>query len=196
MITSELLAKAMSYHDYIQLLEKLLKEGKTTGPIQNEEYFEYAKVNLQRMRRLMKTTILTDELVEALRTIKNHFTFLIITEGWCGDAAQNVPIFQRISESSDKFDVKLLLRDENEALMNLYLTNGSKSIPKVICGDTKTLEQKFVWGPRPAELQTQVETLLKEHKSKEEKGLFVQNWYNHDKTISTQHEILKLVQNL
>jgi hypothetical protein len=92
--------------------------------------------------------------------------------------------------------VACVLRDENPELMDHYLTNGNRSIPIVICLSADENKQKFVWGPRPKDLQKQVEVLLKQHVSKAEKGLFVQSWYNSDKTQTIQKEILALVRAL
>lgn len=196
MITKELLDKAMNYGQYRSLLEDLLAHGKTTGPNQSEEYLSYAKINLQRMQRLDKTVVLEDDLKKALSNLSSAYTLLVLTEGWCGDAAQNLPVFQLLEKENANIQMKLILRDEHLEIMEDYLTNGARSIPKVICLDKISLEQKFVWGPRPAALQEIVMQLKKESKSHTEKGLITQNWYNADKTKSLQAEILSLVQNL
>lgn len=196
MITQQLLDKAMGYSQYKSLLEDLLAHGKTTGANQSEDYLNYAKINLQRMQRLEKTTELNDELKSALSKISSSYIFLVLTEGWCGDAAQNLPVFHAIEKEFKTLELKLILRDEHLEIMDNYLTHGSRSIPKIICLDKKTLEEKFAWGPRPAVLQEIVMQLKKEGRSHEEKGLITQNWYNADKTKSVQSEILNLVKNL
>lgn len=196
MITKQALDKAMSYAQYRSLLEDLMAHGKTTGANQSEDYLAYAKINLQRMQRLDKTIDLEANLKKALATISKPYIFLIITEGWCGDAAQNLPVFHLLEKESKSIEVKLILRDEHPEIMDRYLTNGARSIPKVICLDTITLEEKFVWGPRPATLQEIVMQLKHDNKTIAEKGLVTQNWYNADKTKSLQAELLHVVQNL
>jgi len=196
MITKELIEKAMSYAQYRSLLEDLLAHGKTTGTNQSEEYIAYAKINLQRMQRLEKTTLLNEDLKSALSNLATSYVCLVITEGWCGDAAQNLPVFHLIEKEFKTIELKLILGDEHLDIMENYLTNGARSIPKVICLDKNTLEEKFVWGPRPVALQEIVMQLKKENRPHSEKGLITQNWYNADKTRSLQSEILKLVQNL
>ena len=196
MITQGLLNKAMSYADYKKLLEDLLAQGKTTGTNQSEEYINYAKINLQRMRRLEKTTVVSDDLKAALLSSSRPYTWLVITEGWCGDAAQNAPVFQLIEKEFKNITLKLILRDEHPDIMNLFLTNGSRSIPKLICLDETLLKPLFVWGPRPAVLQDIVMQMKKENRTHAEKGLITQNWYNTDKTKSLQLELLNLVRNL
>jgi hypothetical protein len=198
MITKELLAQAMSYAEYEKLLEDLLAHGKTTGPNQSEEYVGYAKINLQRMHRIKKTITLTPELRDALSGLKESYIWLIITEGWCGDASQNLPIFNVIENGFPAIELKLILRDEHPDIMNLYLTNSTRSIPKLIClqKNTETITEIFNWGPRPLALQDIVLNLKSRGVSKAEKGLIVQQWYNADKTLSAQKEILNLVRDL
>jgi hypothetical protein len=196
MITTEQLASSLSYAQYLELIDQMVKEGKSTGIVQSEEYIQFTKLNQQRMRRLDKTIVISEDLAEVCRELNSNYYFVILTESWCGDAAQNVPVFAALEKESPAFEVRLLLRDENPAVMEQYLTNGSRSIPKVICLEKKDMEQKFVWGPRPQALQTQVLELLKNGASKEQKGLFVQSWYNADKTVTLQKELLDLVRSL
>lgn len=191
MITHQLLAQTQSYNEYRALLEKLLSQNKTTGTHQSEEFLNYAKLNLQRMHRLEKTTVLTEHLRSMLSKLRKSYVFLVLTEGWCGDAAQNLPVFHVMEQASPFIELKLLLRDEHLDLMDQYLTNGSRSIPKLICLEKESLQEQFVWGPRPAELQKRVLELLAQHVSKEEKGLIVQKWYAQDKTQSVQRELLE-----
>lgn len=197
MITQELIDGAMTYEQYKKLLEDLLQQGKTTGPNQSEEYLNYAKINLQRMHRLEKTITLNTELSDALANIKSPYTWLIITEGWCGDSSQNLPVLNLIGKACPSINLKLILRDEHPGLIDQYLTNGARAIPKLIClkkdpATGNTFTEVFVWGPRPAALQKIVMELKKENVPVAEKGLITQNWYNADKTQSLQQELLKL----
>lgn len=196
MVTKDVLEKAMSYAQYRNLLEDLMAHGKTTGANQSEEYLAYAKINLQRMQRLDKTIALEQNLKTALANLSKSYILLVITEGWCGDAAQNLPVFHLLESESKNIEVKLILRDEHLDVMEHYLTNGARSIPKIICIAKNTFEETFVWGPRPAALQEIVMQLKHDNKTLAEKGLVTQNWYNADKTKSLQAELLKLVQNL
>ena len=196
MITKVTLEKALHYKEYIVMLEALLKLGKTTGPVQNEEKLSFVKINLQRMRRLDKTIVLSQELVAAAKNIKGNYLIVILTEGWCGDAAQNIPIFAALEKQAPALEILFILRDENPEVMDQYLTDGKRSIPKAICMERNHMVEKFTWGPRPETLQRQVEELLKKNVSKEEKGLFVQTWYNTDKTETTQKELLELIRTL
>lgn len=193
MISANDLEKAFSYAEYRNLLDTLMAQGKTTGPDQSESMVEYGKMNLQRMQRLEKTVELTEELKSALDNLQEEIIFLVLTEGWCGDAAQNVPVFYFMQQYSSKVELKLLLRDENMALIDQYLTNGSRAIPKLICIEKETLKELFVWGPRPAPCQELAMQLKQRHATSKEKGEQVHLWYARDKTQTLQKEFVELL---
>jgi hypothetical protein len=193
MINEQQLSRALTYSQYRELLADLLAQGKTTGHDQGEDKIEYAKINIQRMSRLDKTVVLTDEMQRTLKDLKNNYTWVVITEGWCGDTAQNIPVLHHIEQICSKIRLRLILRDDNPDVMDQYLTNGARSIPKLICFQDSDLKEKFTWGPRPAPLQEKVMELVKAHVPKEEKGLFTQHWYNADKTLTLQNELISLI---
>ena len=142
----------MNYSAYMALTEQLVNEGRTSGPNQSEAYVYYTKLNLQRMNRLNKTITIPTELSELIAQKAQHWTWLIITEPWCGDAAQCVPALEKLALCSPNIQTKYILRDENPEVMDAYLTNGGRSIPKLICLDVQ-LQEVFTWGPRPDVIQ-------------------------------------------
>lgn len=193
-ITKEVLANAMSYDAYMQLLIDLKEAGKTTGENQSEAMVGYGTMNLQRMKRLNKTIQLNEELVSVLNKINHHITFLVITEGWCGDAAQNVPVFNKLALESNKIDLKLILRDDNLEVIDAFLTNGGRSIPKLIAVNSETLEIIGTWGPRPDAAQFMVTEFKKiPNGDYTEFVKEVQLWYARDKTNAMQTELIELL---
>jgi hypothetical protein len=145
------------------------------------------------MKRLDKTIKLTEGTIATAKDIKDPVTWLVLTEGWCGDAAQTLPIINKIANESDKIDLKIVLRDENEDLINQFLTNGGKSIPKLIALD-KNNEVIDSWGPRPSIPTKMVADYKKEHGQLDadfKKDLQV--WYNKDKGQNTQQDMLRLL---
>jgi thioredoxin-like negative regulator of GroEL len=151
-INSSVLEQAMNYDAYMALTEQLVKEGKTSGPNQSEAYVYYTKLNLQRMKRLNKTIEVPTALTALLQQKAAAWTWVIITEPWCGDAAQCVPVLEKIAQTHSKIKTSYLLRDEHPKVMDAYLTNGGRAIPKLICLDQDGKEV-FTWGPRPAVIQ-------------------------------------------
>lgn len=124
-------------------------EGKSTGSVQSDDLLHYSKLNETRMNRLEKTIVVSAEIEERLKLLKKQYIWLVISEGWCGDAAQLLPVMHKMEVLTDHIDFKIVFRDENEALMNKFLTNGGKSIPKLIVLDKETLDVLADWGPRP-----------------------------------------------
>jgi len=197
LLSPERLASAYSYAAYRQLLDGLLAEGKTTGPQQTPELLAYAQLNEQRMSRLDKTVKLLPELASAAVGLRQNYIWLIITEGWCGDAAQTVPVLEAVAQASaGHLRTAYLLRDENPDLIDQFLTNGSRSIPKLVVLHADTLTQVTHWGPRPAEAQALITRLKAEGMAHDDFIKELHTWYAHDRTQATQHEVLALVQQL
>lgn len=193
MISQKDLDKSMSFEEYYQLNEQLAKSGGTTGENKTESLINYTKLNFSRMKRILKTTHIANEVLNTTDCLNEPLTWVILTESWCGDAAQNIPVFAKIAEANPNISIKILLRDENERLMNQYLTNGSKSIPKLICLD-RDFNELGTWGPRPKYLQ---DWLYKEKANPtmdmgELKEKF-QVWYTKDKGQTLQKEMVSLM---
>lgn len=189
----EYIEKSMTYAEYIKLLDDLLLDGKTTGTNQSEAMFNYGKLNRQRIHRLEKTVKLNDALIEKARNNEREMIWLIITEGWCGDAAQNIPTIEKIAAENDLIETRYVLRDENLALMDAYLTNNARSIPKLIALDAETLEEIGTWGPRPQAAMNLFHDLKKQGLEKSDIMEKIQRWYLQDKEKSLQTEFENLL---
>lgn len=188
------LINSHSYPEYRKIIANLLQEEKASGAIQSEALVNYSRLNEARMYRLDKTIVIDNLIFSKLKSIQSQYIWLVIAEGWCGDAAQLLPIFHKMSEVSNLIELKIVFRDENQDLMNLFLTNGSKSIPKLIILDKKSLNVIADWGPRPKGAIELIQNY------KEKFGVIddtikaeLQMWYLHDKGLSTQKEIIELL---
>ena len=186
--------KTYTYSDYLNLTEQLVAEGKTTGPNQSEAMAHYTKMNLVRMNRLDKTVKLDPALIEAVKNLGDRYDWTIITEAWCGDAAQNIPVLAALKEHNPNIDLTLVLRDENLDLMDQHLTNGGRSIPKLLVYEKDSGKVVITWGPRPAPVQDMV--VEYKHMDPGRKPPYsefvkvVQVWYNKDKNRTLQQELL------
>jgi hypothetical protein len=197
-VVAQALFKSYSYLEYRKLMADLLKEGKSTAVEQTEERTHYGELNETRMHRLDKTMKITEGNSAKLKALNKNYLWLVLTESWCGDAAQILPIFNKmVLESNQKIELKLALRDENTALMDHFLTNKTRAIPKLIIIDKATGSVVGDWGPRPQGAIDLIENY------KEKFGLIdetakteLQLWYLHDKGVSTQNEIIQLLQHL
>ena len=185
---------SMSYSDYLSLIDNLLLQGKTTGEDQSLAHVEKAPLNRQRIKRLDKTAIISEELKSLVEQLPIPISFLILTEGWCGDASQIIPyIHKMVDESKGKLKDFYLLRDENLDLMNQFLTDGSKAIPKLIAFHSETGDFLFSWGPRPEKIQSWYMNLKKDLSlSKEELSLQLHQYYTNDKGQKLQNDFIEL----
>lgn len=188
------ISKGMSYEKYFLLVKQLLEEGKTTGENQSESYLKHAKLNFQRMKRVYRTSKIEQQLEDIVHQVEEPQKWIVLTEGWCGDAAQSLPLMARLSELSANIELVILLRDENPDIMDAYLTNGSRSIPKLISIDSDTGEELFTWGPRPKEFQEMVienkRNPVVDYDTFQEQ---LHRNYTTDKTVSLQEELTILI---
>lgn len=192
------LFKSHSYTEYRKLVADLLVEGKSTGSQQSESLTNYSKLNDARMNRLDKTITIADHIVTQLENLEQKFIWLVISEGWCGDAAQILPIINKMALVSDKkIDLRIVLRDENEELMGQYLTNGGRAIPKVIVICKEAGIVRTDWGPRPKGATELLANYKKEFGVIDEKiKTDLQLWYLADKGISVQQELMQIIENI
>ena len=194
-IIKKSLQKTYTYQAYKDLVKTLLLEGKSTGPNQSEDLTNYSLLNDKRMKRLDKTIKILDDTKQFLKTIKSPQTWLVLTEGWCGDAAQNLPVIHKMAEVNSNINLQLVLRDENLELMDLFLTNGGRSIPKLIALDEE-LNILYTWGPRPQTATNMVLDYKTKHGSLDAQfKQDLQIWYNKDKGESIQNDFKELINN-
>ena len=192
-IISKSLENTYTYQEYRDLVKDLLAEGKSTGPEQSDYILNYSKLNNSRMKRLDKTTKISDETAQEIQKLATPQTWLVLTEGWCGDAAQNLPVIHKMAELNKNINLKLVLRDENLALMDLFLTNGGRSIPKLIALDTDN-NVIDTWGPRPKVATKMVADYKEKNGSLDPQFKeYLQVWYNKDKGLSTQEDFVSLI---
>ena len=188
------LSKAVSYKKYRAQVAKHVENGTTSGPYQSEALSHYTLLNNSRMKRLDKTTKIADLISEEFKKFKGNLTWLVLTESWCGDAAHSMPVMNKLAELAVNIDFKVLHRDENESLMNEFLTNGSMAIPKLIVFDNEKQEVINAWGPSPStvvemtkEFKKNNGTLSQEFKKE------IQVWYNKNKGKSIAGDLLKII---
>jgi hypothetical protein len=186
------LHKSLTYPEYRTLVSELLADGRVTGKTQQDDLFSYSKLNEVRMKRLDKTVSINEELGDMVKSINKSMVWLTLTEGWCGDAAQNIPILFQIAALNENIEFRLLLRDENLDLMDDYLTNGGRSIPKLIAIDPGQEKVLGTWGPRPQPAQERVMVFKKEYPDApySELSAEIHAWYAKDKGQTLQAEIL------
>jgi hypothetical protein len=188
-------AQYFTYSEYKKMVADLFEDGKATGPKQTTTYTESTKMSIQRMKKWDKIFKVSEDVKSRLTQLEDHWTWYVITEGWCGDASQVLPVIAKIASHSDRIDLKLILRDENTEIMNNYLTNGGMAIPILVAVNERTGEELPHWGPRPAFIAQKLAALKSDNPNIEyaEVSKQLHTWYAKDKGESTQNDLLKLM---
>jgi hypothetical protein len=185
------IVRTFSYAEYFAFCENLAAQNANSGPNQTEALANFTKLNVTRIKRVFKTFQPDASIAQSLRG-KGAARWIMITESWCGDASQSVPVVAHLAALNPEIKFDIVLRDENPELMNAFLTNGNKSIPKVIfLNDAGEILHN--WGPRPRVLQ---EAFLLEHNAgvpHDQSVLMMQEWYNKNKGSEVTKEILELL---
>lgn len=193
-VIEESLKKSLSYQDYRTLLSRLVEENATTGTNQSEALINYTALNDRRMKRWDKMVKISEADKITIKNATVNQTWIVLTESWCGDAAHVIPVINKVAELNTGINLQLVMRDENEQLMDLFLTNGGKSIPKLIQFDNTTKTVLNSYGPRPTEATKLVNDFKKKHGTltaefKED----LQRWYNKDKGQNVIKDLVELI---
>lgn len=184
------LGKSWDYTGYRELVREQVDEGRTSGQNQSEAYVYYTLLNHNRMRRWEKRTKIPKKLQQDLSQFQESRIWLVLTETWCGDAAPVLPLMDAFASHSDSLELRIALRDEHPELMDRYLTNKARSIPKLLMIRPSDYRVMANWGPRPGDAARMVEEYRAEHgKLAEELRVSLQKWYNKDRGESLIREL-------
>ena len=156
------------------------------------EMLASAAKNADLWAAVWRRAVVPDEFVRRVAALGGAWHLLVLSEDWCGDAVNSVPVVARLAELAPNVDLRVLARDENLDLMDAHLTGTSRSIPVVIVLDEEFNERGW-WGPRPAELQKWVlgpgQALEKDARYRE-----IRSWYARDRGLSTLRELVEVME--
>lgn len=196
-IIKQSIDKSISYQAYKDLVKHLVEANSNSGLEKTEALANYTKLNDRRMKRWDKTVKISEELQQKIKEYNQKATWLVITESWCGDAAHVVPVLNKIAELNPNINLKIVLRDENLELMDMFLTNGGRAIAKVIMIDDITGKVLNTYGPRPSEATSYVNRFKAKHgKLTPEFKEDLQHWYNKDKGQNIINDIIEILYQL
>ncbi|PKR80502.1 thioredoxin family protein [Brumimicrobium salinarum] len=187
------MSNTTTWASYLAKFDEILSQDNPPAPYDEAAFLDYLKLNRSRQKRWLKTANIDIELKKTIEKIDQEQTWYVITEPWCGDAAHSVPFIYKMTQLNPNIDLKIVWRDTEPYMIEDYLTNGGKSVPKVVIRD-KNENDLHVWGPRPVECQKLYEELKAKDADFEEQKVALQNWYNKDKGVSIQKEFNGLLQ--
>jgi Thioredoxin len=186
--------KGLSYPEYRDIMKERAESNNSNQKFgSNNVSADPERLNFRRTLRIEKNYVIDPKLEGLVKQIDSYQLWMVLTEPWCGDSAQNLPYIAMISEINPKIELKILLRDQNNDIIDLYLTNGiSRSIPKLIAFDGDGNEI-FQWGPRPAEAEALVKKLKSEGKKKEEYLEALHLWYAGNRGKNLESEFSEII---
>ncbi len=194
LLVQRALEKSWDYPQYRELIRKQVDEGRTSGLNQAEEYVYYTLLNHKRMRRWEKKTRLPADPGEATQRLLEPRIWLVLTETWCGDAAPVLPVMYALACRTEGLDLRIAMRDEHTELIDRFLTNNARSIPKLLVVRPSDYRVVDSWGPRPREAAQMVEAYREKHgKLTAELRESLQKWYNQDRGESLFRELSGLL---
>lgn len=195
-VLEQSLLHSFTYPEYRAYIAQLLNQGKATGHEQNADLVHYSELNQARMHRLDKTIQVLPEVTEFFSKLTTKQLWVVLTEGWCGDAANCIPVLQKMAALSSNIDFKIILRDDNDVVMQLFLTNGARAIPKLLILDLESLDLIADWGPRPEPAKQLILDYKAIHGIVDEAAkIELQKWYLQDKGTTIQKEVIDSVKN-
>lgn len=186
--------KGISYSEYKNILLQQVQNYNDESAAQDERnHIQNRKLNLQRTNRLDKHFHPSENSIKKFQSLNTKQIWMVISETWCGDSAQNLPIISALANLSNYIELKILFRDENPEIMNLYLDGGGKrSIPKLV-SFLENGEELFQWGPRPLQAKLLFDKMLSDGIDKDERSKALHLWYGRDRGISVENELANLI---
>lgn len=183
----------LSYRQYLDLTVTEIESSDLIQLTEEEKkLLENKKLNLHRMTRIEKHYQVSEELKNLVKPIDKPQTWMIISETWCGDSAQNIPFISKIAELSQMITLKIILRDNNPNIMDLYLTNGTRSIP-ILVGFNENGEELFKWGPRPQEAKKLFANLKAQGLEKSAILEKLHLWYGRNRGKNIEVELMEAI---
>ena len=195
-VSQTIFEKGFSYPDFVNFTEQLIAENRTTGANQSEAYLEYTRMCFQRMNRWDKTAKVSPEMQALVESIQEPQLWLMITEAWCGDGSQSIPYIAKLAGLNPKIDLRIIMRDEYPEVMDAYLTNGARSIPKLVAFSKDLKCELFTWGPKPQYLMDLYKEYRHDSKGKSYQEFLeeVYLWYARNKNKDLESELYPLIQ--
>ncbi|MGB1247483.1 MAG: thioredoxin family protein [Chitinophagales bacterium] len=189
----EILDKAMTFDDFQQYTLDIIDKKNIVAPYDNPDYLSFTVANHRRIDKILKDIQLSKKLYNELNDDVKKWTWIVFDEPWCSDASFSVPVLYAMSlASGGEIDFKIYLRDTHPEIMEHYLTDNGKAIPKLVCLD-ENMNELGTWGPRPAELQKLAIELKQRNADLTEKIKTSFGWYRKDKGESLQAEFIDLI---
>ncbi|SHK43968.1 Thioredoxin [Rhodothermus profundi] len=166
----------LTYEAFVAAWKQALQQPLSGLDAQARRYLYYRRYNFERAQRVTQAYRMSERLARALASVEQPQLWMVLTEDWCADSAYSLPIIAEASRRNPLIQLRILRRDENLDIMDLYLTRGARSIPKLVAFAEDGTEL-FTWGPRPAEAQALRDRLQAEGMDARQLAQALIDWY-------------------
>jgi hypothetical protein len=184
--------RGLTFQEYIAVTRERAEQAVEGLPAEVAERIESTKVNLQRMQRIVNSHRVSEDLCILLRRNQRPQLWMVLTEPWCGDSSQCLPLIAVMAEQNELIELRILLRDANLDVMDLYLTDGKRGIPLLVAFDGAG-EEIFRWGPRPKPAQAVFEEAKSAGLEKVDILARMHRFYGRDRGRAVEGEFRRLL---
>lgn len=195
----------MSYEAYLAHLESIVAQSHHISIHLVEDSTHAIRMNLIKMERLDKAARIMANTRFFMNGFKKDLIWLVLTHPRSEDAAQALPILNKMASLCPSIQLKIALPEAIEQDQKLAKIS-QLGFPKLIIAQAGESKILGTWGPRVVEL----EALIKEREEDLSKieagemlelaarqwGTRIQRWYAKDKTYSIQKELLEILKAL
>lgn len=185
-----------TYREFLDYSKQLTDAGQTSGPDQSSHLVEYTALNHTRMERIEKRATLSEELKTTIEKQERPQQWVLLTETWCGDSAQNLPVIGKAVEyAGDQIQLTIVLRDQNTHLIEQYIPEVGMGIPRLLVLDEQD-QLLAQWGARPQPAQAFIDKWKADPDNidKKEVQKEMQLWYAKNKHQALQQELVALIE--
>jgi hypothetical protein len=185
--------EGVSYADFMQRIRARITEAATLDLGEQEQALhDYTVLNLKRSERIERTYVMGAEMSETLAGLDCNQLWMVITEGWCGDSAQILPYISAAAAVNPRIEFRILERDDHLDIMDHYLTNDTRSIPKLVVFD-RDANELAAWGPRPSKAAELILELKGQNLPRPEMYEKLHLWYGRDRGKEIEKELRDVV---
>jgi hypothetical protein len=182
---------ALNYDEFLLYAKSQVENPVKPTDEKALKLLDFTALNIKRMERWNKTLSLSPELTELFKQKKFNQRWLLLAEAWCGDCSQNMPAIAKIAQEAG-ITLDILIRDENLEVMDKYLTNGGRAIPKLVAFDAEGNEL-FMWGARPQPARELVVSRKQAGVPWDDIEKELHTWYANNKAVVLQQEFYDLL---
>lgn len=182
--------------DHRQYLDLMAEQAGAPSEGLDEEAaqrLEFTQLNLHRSRRIDRTYKMSSELAALIDRLAEPQMWMVLTEPWCGDSAQCLPHIAVMARANPHITLRMVLRDENLDIMDEFLTDGKRSIPRLVAVGANG-EVQFQWGPRPAAAQAVFDQAKAEGLAKPDLLERLHLFYGRDRGKALEQEFIALLE--